>query len=143
MPLSLKTNCARRCRTTSPRTKKITFGLLRIVELLLVVLFLTIAQRGYSAEPESDFVRTECDTISQYAATLEQDLIDLTFDFDTFAAISVADADSLRLSLKVMGWEVDYLRGNQRRWYHDSRLWFLAGAVSATFVMGTALQITF
>ena len=127
----------------SGRGRSLAFGLLRIAELLLVVLLLTKALPAYSAEPGSDFAKTDCDTIALYAAELEGDLIELQYLFDLNRAASTAKCDSLELDIKVLGWEMDYLKDNQRKWYQYPPLWFLVGAVSATFVMGSAMQITF
>ena len=139
----LSPNSRNRSGANSGRGRLLISSLLRVAELLLVVLLLTKALPAYSAEPESEPEKTDFELVSDYAAALEGDLVELQYLFDLNRAASTAKYDSLEIEFKVISWEVDYLRSNQRRWYHDSRLWFLAGAAAATFVMGSAMQITF
>lgn len=42
-----------------------------------------------------------------------------------------AEIDSMRIELRYLRMENDYLRDRQKRWYHDERLWFLAGSLAA------------
>lgn len=52
-------------------------------------------------------------------------------------------ADSLRLRGEWLAQRLEWSEQDQRRWYHDPRLWFLVGAASAVFVMAGALQLSF
>lgn len=42
-----------------------------------------------------------------------------------------AETDSLKTEIRFKDMEIDYLKGKQKRWYHDERLWFLAGSLAA------------
>ena len=124
------------CTGGSGRSGTRTDAVRRLVEFVLLLAILTLAPRAHSAEPANGSGATETDTLVAYIEALEFDLAVQRADF-------VAVEDSLQVELRVLGWELEALRGNQRRWWDDQRLWFLIGAVSAVVVMGSAVQITF
>ena len=109
---------------------------LGIVIALAAGLTLATAQPVYSGERVSDFAGTDADTVAAYIETLELDLA-------ISRSRAAFSADSLGVNIRLLQYEVDYLSGNQRQWYNDSRIWFLFGAVAATLVIGATLQITF
>jgi hypothetical protein len=42
-----------------------------------------------------------------------------------------AVSDSLRRENRWKDMEIEYLEDQKKRWYHDERLWFLAGSLAA------------
>jgi len=108
----------------------------RLAGLLLGLVLLATAHAAHSDELGQGFAGTVNDTFLTYIEALE-------YDLDICRADGIALNDSLRIDIKVMGWELDYLRDHQARWYNDPRLWFLVGAVSAAVALGLALNISF
>ena len=100
-----------------------------VLALIAIVVLSGSAQRTLCQEHAT---ASDLDTLTLYIESLEDDLVD--------AGIV---QDSLRTELRIISWEMDYLQDNQRKWYHDQRLWFLLGAVSSILVVGATLQITF
>ena len=78
----------------------------------------------------------QADSLVSYIELLEFDLAVCDIRHD-------AQSDSLRVNLDIMSYRLAMAEKEKARWYHDPRLWFLVGAVSATVVLGTTLNITF
>lgn len=78
----------------------------------------------------------EADSLVWYVEQLEHDLA-------ICQVHAGARADSLRLRCEWLAQRLEWAEQDQRRWYHDPRLWFLVGAASAAFVMAGSLQLSF
>jgi hypothetical protein len=76
------------------------------------------------------------DSLVWYVEQLEHDLAVCQIRGD-------ARADSLAIRCEVLGWRLDDLQKNQRRWWHDQRLWFIAGAALGVWVAGQAVRVSF
>jgi hypothetical protein len=78
----------------------------------------------------------QVDSLVWYVEQLEHDL--------TMCQIRAgARADSLAIRLDFTTERLKWAEEDRRRWYHDPRLWFLAGCAAATVVMSGAIAISF
>lgn len=103
--------------------------------VLLVVLLVCVAPSHAHAEPVSEAISpAQADSLIWYIEALERDL-----------AIRDAPAyvDSLEIRLELLTIEVEGLRDRQTHWYHDPRLWFLAGATAFGLVFGLSANVAF
>lgn len=78
----------------------------------------------------------EADSLVWYVEELEHDLA-------LCQVHAGARADSLRLRCEWLAQRLEWAEQDQRRWYHDPRLWFLVGAAATAFVLGGSLQVSF
>lgn len=78
----------------------------------------------------------ETDSLVWYVEELEHDLL-------LCQVRAGASRDSLALRCDDLAQRLAWAQQDQRRWYHDPRLWFLVGAAAATLVMAATLQVSF
>jgi hypothetical protein len=101
-----------------------------------VLVLCVIASLVPLSAPGQGLTEAQADSLVSYIELLE-------FDLAVCDIRHGAKADSLRVDLDIMSYRLAMAEKEKARWYHDPRLWFLVGAVSATVVMGATLNITF
>lgn len=67
----------------------------------------------------------------------------LEYDLKVEGIRAEARQDSLKIRCALLTEQLAWSREDRRRWFHDPRLWFLAGAAAATLVMSGALHLAF
>ena len=106
-----------------------------LLALALGVSLLWPGPKPAAAQPQ-EMTEAQVDSLVWYVEQLEADL-------QLCQIRAGARADSLTLRLDFTTERLEWAEEDRRKWYQDPRLWFLVGAVSTTFVMSGALQLSF
>jgi hypothetical protein len=102
----------------------------RSVAALLLIVCAGLWTAPVAAEP------AQVDSLVWYIEELEHDLAVCQIRGE-------ATADSLAIRCDLLGEELALAQKEQRRWFHDPRLWFLAGAALGVYVSAQAVRASF